>query len=129
MANHLLAERQRLRERQTVEWVNGRLEDEFSGWRIQVRSHMKVVAPLMFGICAPGSYGGRPALQCRRFALDEETCDVPPHKARTRGTDRCQGSHAVCCNRDQPEELSSNTFAKYLLLQSILISLSAVRNR
>ncbi len=31
--------------------------------------------------------------------------DVPTHKARSRGADRCRGYHVVRCDRDQPEEL------------------------
>ena len=52
VAGHLPAERQRLRERSTVERVNGRLKDEFGGRRIHVRGHAKVMTHLMFGICA-----------------------------------------------------------------------------
>ena len=44
--------RQRLRERSTVERVNGRLKDEFGGRRIHVRGHAKVMTHLMFGIRA-----------------------------------------------------------------------------
>ena len=51
-AGRLPAERRRRRERSTVERVNGRLKDEFGGRRIQVRGHAKVMAHLMFGICA-----------------------------------------------------------------------------
>ena len=50
-AGRLPAERRRLRERSTVERVNGRLKDEFGGRRIQVRGHAKVMAHLMFGVC------------------------------------------------------------------------------
>ena len=52
VAGHLPAERQRPRERSTVERVNGRLKDEFGGRRIHVRGHAKVMTHLMFGICA-----------------------------------------------------------------------------
>jgi hypothetical protein len=49
MAPH---EKQRFRERTTVERVNSRLKDEFGGRYVRVRGHAKVMAHLMFGVLA-----------------------------------------------------------------------------
>lgn len=45
-------QKQRFKERTTVERVNGRLKDEFGGRMIRVRGPVKVMASLMFGILA-----------------------------------------------------------------------------
>lgn len=47
MAPH---EKQRYKERTTVERVNSRLKDEFGGRYVRVRGHAKVMAHLMFGV-------------------------------------------------------------------------------
>jgi hypothetical protein len=49
MARH---EKQRYKERTTVERVNSRLKDEFGGRYVRVRGHAKVMAHLMFGVLA-----------------------------------------------------------------------------
>ena len=46
------AEKERFKERTTVERVNGRLKDEFGGRMIRVRGSTKVMAHLMFGVLA-----------------------------------------------------------------------------
>lgn len=51
-AGFVPAERERYRERSTVERVFGRLEDEFGGRNLYVRGHMKVTCHLMFGVLA-----------------------------------------------------------------------------
>ncbi len=46
------AQRQRFRQRSTVERTNGRLKDEFGGRHLRVRGHAKAFCHLMFGIVA-----------------------------------------------------------------------------
>lgn len=49
---HQPAEKNRYKERSTVERVNARLKDEFGGRVVRVRGHAKVMCHLMFGILA-----------------------------------------------------------------------------
>ena len=46
------AQRQRFKQRSTVERTNGRLKDEFGGRHLRVRGHAKAFCHLMFGILA-----------------------------------------------------------------------------
>ena len=49
---HKTAEAMRYNERSTIERVNARVQDEFGGWVVRVRSHKKIRCHLMFGLLA-----------------------------------------------------------------------------
>lgn len=52
VANYKTSEMIRYNQRSSVERVNGRLKDEFGGRMVRVKSHVKVMSHLMFGIIA-----------------------------------------------------------------------------